>query len=191
MYNKLLFSFNNILVQILSVVLCLGLLQTVNAQEFSELLCLGQGDDTLLPNPNNTSSYYYCFNEVATLENCAENSIFVIEKQECLLQFDIETTSSDNEATSTPMLGSSSFTTYMPIEVPSTPALTNLSQSYDCPCYDTVLPTYLISEESCNTYYMCYRGQPLKMSCCGGHHWSPELGYCVPEHQSNCRVLLK
>lgn len=170
-----------------------------NAQQNENELCIGQENGTLLPNPNNSSSYYYCLNEEATLQNCTENSLFDLEKQECMLQYDttvdenFETNSTeDNEIPTTLMPennSTESITTEMSIE-PTPPVYNNLSETYYCPCYDTVLPTYLEDEDSCENYYMCYRGKPLKMSCCKGHHWSTELGYCIPEYLSNCQVHL-
>lgn len=55
-----------------------------------------------------------------------------------------------------------------------------------CPSVDTEDPSFLPNDSFCDSFYLCYHGQPFEMFCPRGFYWSQENKKCVLERESNC-----
>jgi hypothetical protein len=60
-------------------------------------------------------------------------------------------------------------------------------RKFSCPKEDDLGNlVFLPNKEDCGAFYVCFRGQPVPLTCGAGLHWSVEAQTCLPEAIADC-----
>lgn len=178
----------------------------VTADTFGE--CEDVESDTYVLSSESCASYILCDGDDSVLYECDEGEYFDVESSSCDAKENVECPLDNNEdengdesedgPESAEVSTSATTTTVattitMELTTPSAPdAILNIIPIVKDTCPFTDDPKqiiYIISNNSCSDYYVCYHGHPVEMHCTDHLHFNMLTGKCDFPENANCKVI--
>lgn len=190
--------------------------EEAGCKDFDSKLQCPDNDDldelVFLPSPETCSKYYLCFGGEPLQMSCADGLHWSPEHQACLnkkiagceIDEDFEECpESGVKSISHPSdcakyvlcVGGTRFKRTCGAGLHFSRELRNCVQpdlaqceesKYTCPEEDDGDLVFLPNTEDCSSYFVCFGGEPIPLSCGAGLHWSAEEQSCVNKGKANC-----
>lgn len=141
--------------------------------------CVGLPNEILTTNPRGCKYFFYCRNGEAIEGFCPNNMWFNFDAGICdqpknvFCTFDVKPPKPDSNEPE----HADEETEDVSCPTPST---TNGE--------DSQMITYIPSKTDCGRYFICYHGQPIKLQCTEGLHWSVVDNKCDQPINAHCQV---
>ncbi|XP_017071265.1 uncharacterized protein LOC108107945 [Drosophila eugracilis] len=148
--------------------------------------CIGKDDGSAVADKSSCTTFYVCYNNTATAQECPENSHFEDTNWGCVPgTCTTEAPCDDSTTTTTEPCDDSTTTTTEPCDDSTT---TTTEPPTSCDCGDIKNAEFVPDKDNCRKYFICIDGTLVAGDCGKGNLFNSTLSVCVVDEKNECCV---